>query len=106
MSNLPFADEPDGIRFAVRVTPRAKKSEVGGVIASFDGKPALSIRLAAPPVDGSANQALIVYLAEALALPKSAITIRSGETQRLKILHLNGDNETLRKRVLRLIGTD
>lgn len=80
----------DGVRLAVKVTPRAKRNMVAGVTADADGRPALAIRLAAPPVDGAANTALISFLAERAGLPKSAVTIESGETARRKIVRLAG----------------
>lgn len=65
--------------FKVQVVPRASRSEVVG---EHDG--ALRVRLAAPPVDGAANQELIHVLAKALHVPRSSITIVSGQSSRLK----------------------
>lgn len=53
---------------------------------------ALKIRLAAPPVDGKANDALQRYLAEALAIPRSAITLKSGQTSRRKVIEIRGSS--------------
>ena len=83
------ADGEGGARLRVRVTPRAKRSALAG-LTEVDGKPALAVRLAAPPVDGAANKALTRFLAEALDLPRSAVRIVSGETGRLKSIHLSG----------------
>lgn len=69
----------------VRVTPRARRNELGGLT---DG--VLAVRLAAPPVEGAANKALIVLLAEALGLPKSALRIESGERSRHKRVRISG----------------
>ena len=69
----------------VRVIPRAKRSEFAG---ERDG--ALVVRLAAPPVEGSANQALIVFLAEALDVPRRNIRILSGERSRHKRIAIAG----------------
>ena len=82
---MPVSVEGEGVRLRIRVTPRAKKTALAGLVEA-DGRPALAIRLAAPPVDGAANKALIQFLAKALAVPKSAIRIVSGETGRLKIV--------------------
>ena len=87
----PFAAVEGGVRLALRLTPRASKNAVDGVVQDADGRPLLKLRLVAPPVEGAANQALIAYLAKALSLRKADITIRSGETSRVKILHLAGD---------------
>jgi uncharacterized protein YggU (UPF0235/DUF167 family) len=101
----PFAVEPGGVRLAVRLTPRAGRDRVEGVVRGADGRPALHLRLAAPPVEGAANRALIAWLAAALALRKSDIAIRSGETARLKILHLEGDADRLFARLAALCDT-
>ena len=91
----PWAAAPGGVRLAVRLSPRASRNRIEGVATGADGKPVLKIRLTAPPVDGAANAALIAFLAETLALRKAEIVIRSGETSRLKHLHLSGDADVL-----------
>jgi len=53
---------------------------------------ALKIRLNAPPVEGRANEALIVFLAEKLGLPRANIEIIVGETARRKIVRVRGVN--------------
>jgi uncharacterized protein (TIGR00251 family) len=88
----PYAAVEDGVRLALRLTPRASKNGVDGIVADADGRPLLKLRLVAPPVDGAANEALIAFLAKTLSLRKADITIRSGETSRVKILHLAGDS--------------
>lgn len=69
----------------IHVQPGAKKTEVAGAHGD-----ALKIRLAAPPVDGKANAALIDYLAKRLGIPKSRITLKSGQTSRRKVLAVEG----------------
>ena len=72
----------------VRVIPRAKKTELSG---ERDG--ALVVRVAAPPVEGAANEALIDFLARALGVPKRAVQIVSGERGRLKRIAIAGVTE-------------
>ena len=103
MSALPFAIEDGGVRLAVRLTPRARRDAVGGVSEDAEGRPVLALRLAAPPVDGAANKALIAFLAKALAIPKSSIAIRSGETARQKMLFLAGDSEAIARKLADLV---
>jgi uncharacterized protein (TIGR00251 family) len=91
MSDKPFIVDRDGVRLAVRVTPRAKHNAVTGIVHDADGRPALAIRLAAPPVDGAANKALCTFIAELAGVSRSRVTIQSGETGRLKLLVLSGD---------------
>ena len=86
---------PDGVRLAVRLSPRGSRNAMEGVEAGADGKHYLKIRLTAPPVDGAANAALIAFLADALGVKKAAIEIRSGETSRLKMLQIAGDAQAL-----------
>jgi uncharacterized protein (TIGR00251 family) len=87
----PFAVQPDGVRLAVRITPRAGRDRIDGVAMGADGRPSLRVRLSAAPVDGAANQALIAFLASSLGMRRSDVAIRSGATARNKILHLSGD---------------
>ncbi len=75
----------DAITFAVRVQPRASKS---GVVSELDG--ALKIRLAAPPVDGEANEELIRLLAKLFATSRHNVSILSGQTSKNKIVRVNG----------------
>jgi hypothetical protein len=74
-----------GIELDVRVIPRSKKTSVDG---ERDG--AVLIRLAAPPVDGAANDTLIRYLAELCRVPKHAVRIVSGERGRRKRVAIEG----------------
>ena len=75
----------DGVRFSVRVQPRASRSEVCG-----EHGDSLKVRLAAPPVDGAANDALISLLAGELDVPRRAIRIISGLASRTKVVQVDG----------------
>jgi uncharacterized protein (TIGR00251 family) len=81
----------------VRLTPRASRNGIDGIVTGADGRTALQIRLTAPPVDGAANDALIAFLAKTLDMRKSDISMVSGQTSRLKILQLSGDSATILK---------
>ncbi|HZW13518.1 MAG TPA: DUF167 domain-containing protein [Noviherbaspirillum sp.] len=74
---------PTGIRITTHIAPNAKKSEVTGVLDD-----ALKIRLQAQPIEGKANEALIRYLADMLDVPKSAVTITHGHTNKRKIIEV------------------
>lgn len=91
----PYAATDGGVRLALRLTPRASRNGVDGVTADAEGRPLLKLRLVAPPVEGAANEALIAFLAKTLSLRKADVTIRSGETSRVKILHLAGDSSVI-----------
>jgi uncharacterized protein len=73
------------ITLTLHIQPGAKKTECTGLHGD-----ALKIRLAAPPIDGKANAALIEFVAERLGLQKSAVTLKSGQTSRRKVLELVG----------------
>ncbi len=73
---------------SLHIQPGAKKSQVAGLHGD-----ALKIRLAAPPVDGKANAALQGFVAELLDLPKAAVTLKSGQTSRQKVLRVEGVDE-------------
>ncbi len=75
----------DGISFAVRVHPRAKKNAITGEVGD-----ALKISLTAPPIGGRANEACIEFLAELLNVPRSSVTIASGASSRNKIVRVAG----------------
>jgi hypothetical protein len=95
MEKRPYAAVAGGVRLAVRLTPRASRNGIDGVVTGADGRMAIQIRLTAPPVEGAANAALIAFLAETLEMRKADISIRSGQTARVKILHLSGDSATI-----------
>ena len=69
----------------VRVQPRAKRSELGGVRAG-----ALVVRVAAPPVDGRANAALCALLAARAGVPKSRVSVVRGAGAREKVVRVEG----------------
>jgi uncharacterized protein len=73
------------MRLTIRVSPNASKTEIAG-----RGGGVLRIRLAAPPVDGKANEKLIEFLADEFEVPKSSIRIVSGATSKTKIVELPG----------------
>lgn len=74
-------------RISVRLTPRAGRDEVLG----FEGD-VLRVRVAAPPVDGRANEALMRLLASRLGVPHSAVEVVGGHTARQKVVAIDGLN--------------
>ena len=81
-----FSDAKRGAAITVKVIPRAKKTAVLGMMD--DGT--IKIKVAAPPVEGAANKALVEFLAEALGLPKLQVDIVAGETSERKLISLVG----------------
>eukprot|EP00873_Tetraselmis_striata_P031837 jgi/Tetstr1/452101/TSEL_039137.t1 len=62
---------------------------------AMQGLCALAVRVCAPPDKGAANKAVIALLAKALSLPKSALTLSSGQTSRTKVILARGNPATL-----------
>ena len=88
----------EGVTLTLHIQPGAKKTEVAGLHGD-----ALKIRLAAPPVDGKANAALVEFVAERLKLPKSAVCLKSGQTSRRKVLEVKTTEQAVR---IGLVGQD
>ncbi|OWJ65922.1 DUF167 family protein [Inquilinus limosus] len=86
-----FVAGPRGIRVTVRLTPRAGRNAVTGRAAGADGTPLLKAAVTAVPERGAANEALIALLAKAWRLPKTALTIVGGATDRTKLIGIDGD---------------
>jgi hypothetical protein len=83
---MPWLREvPDAVVLEVLVQPRASRTRPVG---EHDGR--LKIQLAAPPVDGEANRALVEFLAETLGVRKGDVTIERGETGRRKTVRVAG----------------
>ncbi len=71
--------------FAVKVRPRAKKNAITGELGD-----SLKLSLTTPPVEGRANDACIEFFANLLKLPRSSVTIASGQTSRQKVIRVSG----------------
>jgi len=84
---IQYSEEGRGLTFAVRVVPRASRSEIAG---EYNG--ALRVRIAAPPVEGAANRELIKVLAKSFKLPQNAVEIVSGANAKNKIVRIRGAN--------------
>lgn len=76
---------PDGVELTVLVQPRASRTRVVG---EHDGQ--LKIQLAAPPVDGEANAALVEFLAKNLGVPRRQVTLAAGDASRRKRVVVTG----------------
>lgn len=75
----------NGIQFSATIQPRSSKNKICGLHGE-----SLKVRLTSPPVDGEANKMCIKYMAKALSVSPSRITIVSGQTGRNKIIHVEG----------------
>ena len=85
MAELPcLREQPQSVLLQVSVVPNAKRTEVVGLHAG-----ALRVRLAAPPVDGKANDCLTAWVADELGLPKRGVSLLRGASSRIKQLEVS-----------------
>ncbi|HEX7091695.1 MAG TPA: DUF167 domain-containing protein [Longimicrobiales bacterium] len=82
---LQIEQRGSAVRIPVRAQPRASRSEIAG---EHDG--ALRVRLAAPPVEGAANDELVRLLARVLGVPRSAVRVVAGQRGRTKVVEVDG----------------
>jgi len=88
--SFPFLRQtPEGTEISLYVQPRASRNQLVGIIGSE-----LKIRLTAPPVDGAANKECRSFLAKLCRLPKSRVTLLTGESSRHKRLLLESADLT------------
>ena len=98
MQTLSIQSFAGGVRFSVHVQPRASRTEVVGIHGD-----AIKIRVAAPPVEGAANEELVGFLAKQLGVARAAVRIARGETGRQKVIEVAGVEAV---DVRRLVGAD
>ena len=82
---IPIRESGDGVSFAVKVRPRAKKNAITGEIGD-----AIKLSLTTPPVEGRANEACIEFFAKLLKVPRSSVSIASGLSSRNKVIRIAG----------------
>jgi hypothetical protein len=85
------------VRVHIRAQPRASRTEIVGEHAG-----ALKVRVAAPPVDGAANEELIRCIAKRLGVARTRVRLIAGDTGRSKVLEIDGVEATAVRR--RLLG--
>jgi uncharacterized protein (TIGR00251 family) len=92
---ISIQESDGGVTFSVKVHPRAKKNAITGELGD-----ALKLSLTSPPVEGRANEACIEFLAKLLKVPRSSVTIASGQTSRSKVIRVVGlSAEEIRRRM-------
>ena len=85
----------DHVRLTVRLTPNGGRDAIDGWETGADGESHLKARVSDPPDKGKANKALVAMIAKAAGVPKSAVSLGSGDTPRKKILRIEGDPEDM-----------
>jgi len=95
----PWSLIPQGVLLRVHLQPRAAHNRVIGLHGE-----ALKIALTAPPVDGAANAALLIFVADLLRLPRSSVSLASGVKSREKrVLISTGDPSRIIQRIASLV---
>jgi len=94
-SGSPFSARADGVRVAVRLSPRAAQDRIQGTAVEADGSRSLKCAVSAAAVEGKANRALVRLLAKSWHLPKSSIELIRGAAERRKLLHIKGEPRAL-----------
>jgi uncharacterized protein (TIGR00251 family) len=99
----PAALDPKGIVIHVRLTPKSSVTRIAGTARQGE-RPVLKAYVTAPPEDGKANAALAHMIAAWLDMPKSAVTVASGQKSRLKSVLVTGDSAALLSKVSALLS--
>ncbi|MEQ9330176.1 DUF167 family protein [Thalassobaculum sp.] len=92
MTASPFQVAAGGVRVAVRVTPKASADRVRGVALDQAGVAWLQVSVTAVPEDGRANKAVTALLARRWRVPKTAVEVVQGATDRRKTLLIRDDD--------------
>ena len=82
---IPIHLSKDGVTFAVKIHPRAKKDAITGELGD-----ALKVSLTAPPIEGRANDACIEFFAKILKVPRTSVRIATGASSRSKVIRVAG----------------
>jgi len=91
LAEPPFEKTIEGLKLRLRVTPKARRNEIGPFVANAQGNAVLKVAVTAPPADGRANKAVVALLAKTWRLPKSAIDIARGTHDRNKVALIHCD---------------
>ena len=91
-----------GVLLSLRVTPKSSLDRITGLHCAADGSQSLAVKVRAPPDKGKANAAVIALLAKAAGLPKSALSIVAGETDRHKTILVSGNAARLEALIAQL----
>jgi uncharacterized protein len=89
----------DGVRVAVRLTPRGRADRLLGIAHLSDGAAVLKVSVTAPPAEGRANDALLQLLAREWGVPRRDLAIVGGLKSRSKTVHIAGETSLLLQRL-------
>jgi uncharacterized protein len=95
----PLSPAGDGVRVAVRLTPRGRADRLLGIARLSDGAAVLNVSVTAPPADGRANDALLQLLAREWGVPRRDLAIVGGLKSRSKTVRVAGETSLLLKQL-------
>lgn len=95
MPDGPIIPARDGVRVAIRLSPRARSDRLLGVFPAAEGRRTVRASVTAPAQDGQANEALLQLLARAWRLPRRDLSIVAGAASRNKTVRVDGDPHQL-----------
>jgi len=104
VSDGPLSAAADGVRVAIRLTPRARADRVDGIAHLADGTAVLKVSVIAPPAEDRANDALLQLLAKQWGLPRRDIALVGGRKSRNKIVRVAGEPAALMRHLAAAIS--
>ena len=105
MLDGPITSTRDGLRVAIRLSPRARSDRLLGIVTNAEGERTIKASVTAPAYDGQANEALLQLLARTWRLPRRDLSIVVGAVSRNKIVHIAGDPNELIVKLSREIAS-
>jgi hypothetical protein len=88
----------NGIKFQIKLIPNSSRCEILGISEGI-----LKIKIDAPPIEGRANEKIIKFLSEILRIPKSKISIISGEKSKTKLIFVEGNPEEIEEKIKNIL---
>lgn len=85
---MPLRQTPKGLFLHLRVTPKAGRDEVVGLVTNSAGQKSLAVKVSTPPEKGAATAATMATLAKTVGVAKSSFRLVSGETSRDKVVEV------------------
>jgi uncharacterized protein (TIGR00251 family) len=102
----PWRVAADGLSLTVRLTPKGGRDAIDGIERLADGRAVLKARVRAAPTEGEANAALVKLLARALDVAPRSVSLRAGETARIKRLRIEGPGAALAAALERILAAE
>jgi len=100
----PWRTDGESLRLTVKALPRSRSVGANGIVPIGGAVTALAVKLRSPPADGAANAELISYLAKALNVASSRVSLVAGAASRIKQVRVDGDSSALEQALEKLAG--